>query len=1227
MDGGGTSLGRQAGDLTTAATELAQAGSGDAVGRIETSNGNATVTRTDGAKVKADVGLDIFQGDVVETVGKSSVGILFADNSTFSLADDGKMTIDEMVYDPGTQEGSAAMSVTTGVFTFISGQIAKTAVDAMLINTPTSTIGIRGTSIAAKVGGKNGDTFTLLEDQQANPAANNAKLNGQAGDDTLLAQAPGGPPSGEVVISNDVGSQTLNQPNATSSVSSRFSSPTIPINLPPSVVNQVYAAAISVAVSVAVRAAAQAAGQQSGGQEGGGQAGQQTPEGGAEAGAQAEGGTEADAAAEGGVEQALNAAEAEAQDAAADAFADALANGGDLDAAMAAATDAAAETKIQAVLAFDVNAFGSANSIASSMGGLINDAMGALGFEAGDPMDSGTGGDTIMDQQSEAFDDGAAEMFDAIIGDSIADAQDAIGDIMGDLADSGLIDPLLAGTFNAAYDNLADEGFLSEFGGGFGDFGDGGFEGDPFGDVFDDIFQDIFFEAFDDTLDFLEAEFIDDVDETIADLENEAAGNPTTTISFSTSASDTLVNGVNDYYVGADGSNDQLFLYGKAQAGDVFDGGTGNDTVTFHDTGVDHIFRVYDVERVVLSDTNSGTFQLNHASAGSITVDMANATGTVSISGTADGSTSQTLDQHFTMVSNGAIGGTASLEISGSGGNDTLTLDSGTHTIDGMVGIEYLQIAGSATTMVSALSGVDVTASSGSALLLSDSGNSLTISSSSVLATLSGGASTDQFATSGATIATLTGGSGTDVLNFGGTSNTVTAISGIESIVGGTGTDSATLANTTHAITVSGVIETFAGGTGTEVISFSSSGGELANVSAIATIVGGIGTDIVSFGDAGETTTLSNVETIIGGSGADVLTLAAAQSSGTFSLGAGLDQLTLHSGTGNNTLTLSKIETIVGGSGDDILTLGAAQGSGTITGGAGTDTVIFANGTNSLGLSTVETIVGGTGTDIVTLGSGVNNTVSISGVETISGGDGNDTMNLGAAISSGGRISGGGGTQDTANLADGANSFIFFGTETINGGTGNDTITEQADGTNTFINGGAGDDDMTGNDGDDHITGGSGADRFIFSGNTAANLGTDILVDFSGATAFGGGGGDSDQIILDTSNLSISSISYLEVAWNGTSGDTLTVGGASVVVLHGNAGTLADAATALAASDASATNAVFLFNDSANSNLLTLIHTADMANDGTTSDLATFSSITDTSASTNLAAGDFDVQA
>ncbi|PPR73017.1 MAG: hypothetical protein CFH05_01244, partial [Alphaproteobacteria bacterium MarineAlpha3_Bin4] len=202
--------------------ELAQATSEESVGKVEVAKGNVSITRTDGTKVKAAVGAEIFQGDTVETDAEGSIGIVFADNSTFSLAESGSMVIDEMVYDPGSQQGSSSLNIAQGVFTFVSGQIAKTDVDAMTITTPTATVGIRGTAGGGKATEARGDTFSLFPDPVTGV-------------------------TGEITISTQVGSQTLNIPNQTTRIANSFSLPSKPIVLPASAVNQFYGSAIAAA--------------------------------------------------------------------------------------------------------------------------------------------------------------------------------------------------------------------------------------------------------------------------------------------------------------------------------------------------------------------------------------------------------------------------------------------------------------------------------------------------------------------------------------------------------------------------------------------------------------------------------------------------------------------------------------------------------------------------------------------------------------------------------------------------------------------------------------------------------------------------------------------------------------------------------------------------------------------------------------------------------------------
>jgi len=115
------------------------------IGTVENLVGTVTATRADGTQEELETGDEVFQGDILESGEDGAIGIVFADETSFSMAENGRMVLDEMIYDPGAGEGSMSVSVVKGVFTFVSGQIAKADPEAMSIETPVATIGIRGT--------------------------------------------------------------------------------------------------------------------------------------------------------------------------------------------------------------------------------------------------------------------------------------------------------------------------------------------------------------------------------------------------------------------------------------------------------------------------------------------------------------------------------------------------------------------------------------------------------------------------------------------------------------------------------------------------------------------------------------------------------------------------------------------------------------------------------------------------------------------------------------------------------------------------------------------------------------------------------------------------------------------------------------------------------------------------------------------------------------------------
>ena len=128
--------------LLAAGPSSAQQASTDAIGEVVTVQGSATATRR-GAAVALKVSDAIFRNDVVQTGRDGALGITFNDESTFNLTANARMAINEFVYQEGAK-GSALFNIGRGSVAFVASQVAKTG--DMKIGTPTSTLGIRGTT-------------------------------------------------------------------------------------------------------------------------------------------------------------------------------------------------------------------------------------------------------------------------------------------------------------------------------------------------------------------------------------------------------------------------------------------------------------------------------------------------------------------------------------------------------------------------------------------------------------------------------------------------------------------------------------------------------------------------------------------------------------------------------------------------------------------------------------------------------------------------------------------------------------------------------------------------------------------------------------------------------------------------------------------------------------------------------------------------------------------------
>ncbi|MEO5338724.1 MAG: hypothetical protein H7841_17840, partial [Magnetospirillum sp. WYHS-4] len=527
--------------------------------------------------------------------------------------------------------------------------------------------------------------------------------------------------------------------------------------------------------------------------------------------------------------------------------------------------------------------------------------------------------------------------------------------------------------------------------------------------------------------------------------------------------------------------------------------------------------------------------------------------------------------------------------ISGGDGTDTLQLMDGGTVADSyftkLTGFELLRLADAAYTLtvgseaqsaITSASGkfaIDATALTTNALTLDASG----LTGMGIAIDLSGSSAAH----------TITGGSGA------AGNDTIVTGSGNDTIDGGTGDDSITSGTGTDHVFVSKGTDTINVGNG-DVIRIGDN--------FMPREMSWSGSDLViqtEYNNDG----LTHTTTLAGAAGTSTLLIRFDKADGTLDNQHYLNVSAALSNSGDffvgDTSGLAAADTVTGGTGKDVIY--GRQGNDTLTGGGENDILI-----------------GGTGDDIL-IGGGDTGDEAVYLLDTAGVVVVLDDSNNGSATQ------GGGAGTDTLTGIERIEGTRYDDTFTT--GAGNESICGNA-GADTFSMG-AGADTVEGGGGIDIVTVGAGADKIVFGGASAANLGTDVLMDFSGAMSFAGATGDGDKIVFDTSDLNIGSVTFEQMTWVGDGTPHALMNNASnVIVLVGasSVGTLADAASALASGNAQATNAIFLFRDSANSDKLTMVHTDNLAGDGNETVLAVFDNATTSTQVNNLAATDFQVQ-
>lgn len=120
-------------------------------GHVKTVSGAATIVRA-GAALPATAGAPVYTTDTLRTAADGAVGVTLRDDTRLSLGPNSEVKIDRYVYAPGEGGLGMVLQFMRGVAVYVSGRLSKLAPDSIRLETPSAIVGVRGTTVAIKVG-------------------------------------------------------------------------------------------------------------------------------------------------------------------------------------------------------------------------------------------------------------------------------------------------------------------------------------------------------------------------------------------------------------------------------------------------------------------------------------------------------------------------------------------------------------------------------------------------------------------------------------------------------------------------------------------------------------------------------------------------------------------------------------------------------------------------------------------------------------------------------------------------------------------------------------------------------------------------------------------------------------------------------------------------------------------------------------------------------------------
>ena len=94
----------------------------------------------------------VFAIDTLRTEADGTIGVTMMDDTRISLGPESEVRLERYVFAPAEGGLGMVLNFVRGVAAYVSGRMAKLAPDSIRLETPAAIVGVRGTTVAIRVG-------------------------------------------------------------------------------------------------------------------------------------------------------------------------------------------------------------------------------------------------------------------------------------------------------------------------------------------------------------------------------------------------------------------------------------------------------------------------------------------------------------------------------------------------------------------------------------------------------------------------------------------------------------------------------------------------------------------------------------------------------------------------------------------------------------------------------------------------------------------------------------------------------------------------------------------------------------------------------------------------------------------------------------------------------------------------------------------------------------------